>query len=77
MNALAKQHFAYLVKELNEVHFSWASPDPEEVTLTFYGHDTSGNELVMSTSEAREYWNTMITRLGYVKGVKCSTHLIK
>jgi len=77
MTPLGKQHFAYLVKQLNEVHFQWADSGPKEVTLTFYGHGTSGDELVMPILEAREYWNTMITRLGYTKGVKCSTHLVK
>ncbi len=77
MTPLGKQHFAYLVKQLNEVHFHWADSSPKEVRLTFYGHGTSGNELVMPILQAREYWNTMITRLGYTKGIECSTHLTK
>ena len=77
MIVLAKEHFAYLVNQLNEVHFQWADSGPKEVTLTFYGYGTSGEILVMPILEARKYWNRMITKLGYARGVKCSTHLIK
>ena len=77
MNVLGKESFAYLVKQHHEVQFQWAVSGPQEVTLTFYTRGKHGEELVMPLLEARAYWHTMITKLGYVKGVKCSTQFTK
>ncbi len=70
MNVVPKEHFAYLVKQLDEVHFKWADSGAREVTLTFYGYGTTGEELVMPMLEARAYWNAMIAGMGFAKGIE-------
>ena len=77
MIVLEKQYFAYLVKQGVEVQFVWSDDPYEIVSLTFYTNGDLVNQRTMSKEEAREFWKTMTTRLGYVKGVKCSTHLGK
>ena len=74
---LAKQYFAYLVKQGVEVQFVWSDDPYEVVSLTFYRNGDIVNQRTMSKEEAREFWKTMKTKRGYAKGVKCSTHLIK
>jgi len=77
MIVLTKQYFAYLVKQDIEVQFVWSDDPYEVVSLTFYNNDQLINQRTMSKEEAREFWKNMATRLGYARGVKCSTHLIK
>ncbi len=77
MRALAKEYFAYLVKQHAEVQFVWTDDPDSVVSLTFYTRGKLVNQRTMNKSEAREFWAVMHTRLGYAKGVKCSTHLIK
>ncbi len=76
MTPFGKQYFAYLVKQDVEVQFVWTDAE-EIVSLSFYTRGELNNESTMSKIEARDFWNTMKLRLGYAKGVKCSTHLIK
>ena len=77
MMVLAKQYFAYLVKQGVEVQFVWSDDPYEVVSLTFYTNGDIVNQRTMLKEEAREFWKTMKTKRGYAKGVKCSTHLIK
>ncbi len=77
MNVFPKEHFAYLVKQHLEVQFQWVDLGPQEVTLTFFTRGLLRDVEVMPTAEARQFWDIMIKRRGYTKGVKCSTHLIK
>ena len=77
MNALAREYFAYLVKQHLEVQFQWIDYGPQEVTLTFFDHGKITSQKTMAIWEAREFWTTMITKLAYTRGVKCSTHLTK
>ena len=76
MNALEREYFAYLVKQHLEVQYQWTD-GPQEVTLKFLDNGKLTSQKTMAIFEAREFWHTMITKLGYAKGVKCSTHLIK
>ncbi len=77
MIVLAKQHFAYLVKQHLKVQFVWTDEPDSIVLLSFYLRGQLTNDSSMSRSEARKFWNTMRTNRGYAKGVKCSTHLGK
>ncbi len=77
MTPFGKQHFAYLVKQGVEVQFVWTDIADSVVSLTFYKSGEIVNQRTMNKVEAREFWATMKTKLGYARGVKCSTHLIK
>ena len=77
MTTLGKQHFAYLVKQDVEVQFVWTDIADSVVSLSFYTRGELNNQSTMTKTEAREFWATMKKRLGYARGVKCSTHLIK
>ena len=77
MTTIGKQHFAYLVKQDVEVQFVWTDITGSIVSLSFYTCGRLTNQSTMTKVEARDFWNTMKTRLGYARGVKCSTHLGK
>ncbi len=74
MIVLAKEHFAYLVKQYLQVQFVWTDEPDSDVTLTFYLHNRVTMDKSMSRREAREFWSIMLNKRGYAKGLKCSTH---
>ena len=67
MKLLPDENSARIRKGAYSVTFTWIEFEDDVVYLAWYVGKQKTSEKEMDRHAAREYWETMISRLGYVK----------